>query len=105
MSLNKKLSDVSSSLNRSFKDVVVPIDRMSFNSAISKANKSKLYIEKGEVKASDKPAGTILSQSIKKIECKTGTVITVTVSSGDKKVEVPYVAYIVRAKQSKPCSL
>ena len=99
VSLNKKLVlTVSSGLAGidPSKDVVVPgLTGMSFNSAISKANKSKLYIEKGEVKASDKPAGTILSQSIKKgSSAKQGTVITVTVSSGDKKVEVPYVAYM-----------
>ena len=36
-----------------------------------------------------------MSQSIKKgSSAKQGTVITVTVSSGDKKVEVPYVAYM-----------
>ena len=88
------------------KDVSVPgLTGMSFNSAVSKAAKSKLYVEKGAVKASDKPAGTILSQSVKKgNSVKQGTTITVTVSSGERKVEVPYVAYMEESKAKQTLS-
>ena len=78
------------------KDVKVPrFVGMQYNKALDKAVKNKIYLVKGSVKASDEPAGTILSQDKKVgITVKQGTTVTVTVSSGNNDIEVPYVMYM-----------
>lgn len=85
------------------KEVTVPkFTGMQYSAALDKATNSKLYLVKGSTRASDEPAGTILSQDKKKGSIvKQGTTITVVVSSGNNEVEVPYVMYMseARAKQ------
>lgn len=82
------------------KDVKVPkFTGMQYDKALDKAVKSKLYLVKKAVKASDKPAGTILSQDKKSGSVvKQGTTVNVTVSSGNKDVEVPYVMYMTESE-------
>ena len=91
VTLSKGMGDIDPT-----KDTMVPkFVGMQFNNALNKATEKKLYIVKGSTKASREPAGTILSQNISGgSTVKQGTTITVVVSSGEKKVEVPYVTYM-----------
>ena len=91
ITISKGLGDIDPT-----KDVKVPdFIGLQYNEAVGKATATNLYIVKKSVKASDAPAGTVISQDVKKgSTVKQGTTINVVISSGDKKVEVPYVMYM-----------
>lgn len=98
LTISKGLGDIDPT-----KDVKVPkFTGMQYSKAFGKATDSKLYLVKGAVKASDKPAGTILSQDRKHgSTVKQGTTVTVTVSSGNNDVEVPYVMYMSESEAKR----
>ena len=85
------------------KTTTVPkLTGMQFDEASEKATTSKIYIKKGESKASSQPVGTIIEQSVKAgSSVKQGTTVTVTISAGEQKVEVPYVEYMSEAEAKR----
>lgn len=90
LTISKGIGEIDESKNTK----VPKLKGLIYAEALKRATEAKVYLTK-KVVESDEPEGTVLSQSEKAgSSVKQGTTITINVSGGSEKIEVPYVEYL-----------